>query len=114
MRNGLAPARVLEDHGALDVYAHLPGTAAHLRNSLVYAARAGRLSSVDDVRLSWGMMESYYWDMRDQRPVGFSYKYGSGSKGCQMTMHNTSVKKGDKGTRTIRQYAGAAAMNAAS
>jgi len=76
-----------------DVWAHLTGTAALLRGSLEATRRAMKLDSAAKVRLYWGVMESYSWELKTQRPVSFSYKYGKSGEACSLKNYRMGLRK---------------------
>lgn len=58
-----------------DVYLHLPGIEVHLR--LTLAATRNRSSpSARPPLLSWGVHETYHWDVTSHLPTQFAYLWG--------------------------------------
>ena len=77
-----------------DVWAHLPGVAAHVRGSIVALEALGRRRPSHGRMMArhphqgrppliyWGMMETYHWDFNVSTPIGFKHKYGTYGTGC--------------------------------
>ena len=102
-----------------DIWAHLPGTASLLRGSLEAARHAMQLDSVSQVRLYWGMMETYHWELKSQRPVSFAFKYGKSGEACALRNYRMGVRQGHKSSSkpvvrplVTEVHNGAAALNA--
>ena len=72
-----------------DVWAHLPGVAAHVRGSLDALVRRRAVQGQRrDAHgrpplIYWGIMETYNWNFNQSSPIGFRYKYGRYRRSCK-------------------------------
>ena len=80
-----------------DTWQDLPGVAARLLADFealrVRAQRSTETTSTSPPLIYWGVMESFHWNLRVQRPKGFAYKFGASALQCEVRQSPT----GDKG-----------------